>query len=366
MPGKKINYIGGDLELDLSLLAKPENNQYQDYFLLNEAKDHVLVSMGRDALKLALLTERLQPGDEVLVPSFLCMKIIDVLEELKLTYRLFDIGEQFEIVSSLLDLVSEKTKAVIFINYFGYSSPDFHLMEAIKGKNKNIAIILDYAQSLFAITQNVLKSSFVDYTITSLRKFLSLPDGAFLFSNKRAVGRKFILPQTRKAVFERGLGKVVKQYCLNLDYEETLLEKLYLDLVYESEKHFDLEKEIYSISALSYALLKRIDFEEVAAKRHQNAQYLYEHFDRTLLPKWDGKSVLLVVPILLREREHVRSALMKQNIYLPVHWPLDERIDRKRYSIAHSLSSRILGLVLDQRYGPEEMRYLVDHFKVAV
>ena len=72
------------------------------------------------------------------------------------------------------------------------------------------------------------------------------------------------------------------------------------------------------------------------------------------------------MPILLREREHVRSALMKQNIYLPVHWPLDERIDRKIYSIAHSLSSRILGLVLDQRYGPEEMRYLVDHFKVAV
>lgn len=364
MSGEKINYIGGDLELDLEFFSKPELNRHEEYFLFNKAKDYALVSMGRDALKLALLTEGLRAGDEVLIPSFLCVKVIDVLEELNLKYRLFNIEEGFEVVSDhLLSMISEKTKAVIFINYFGYSSPDFHLMETIKGKGKNIAIILDYAQALFSITEAVLKSPFVDYVVTSLRKFLPVPDGAFLIANKKQINQGAILQQTRRAVFERGLGKIVKNYYLNSAHQNISMEQLHLDLVCQSEKHFDLEQGVYGMSALSCELLKHIDFEVVATQRKKNTKYLYEHLDTAMLPKWDGKTVLLVVPVLLKNRDRVRSLLMKQNIYLPIHWPIDERIDREKHPVAHQLAERELGLVIDQRYGLEDMKYLTENFK---
>lgn len=364
MPSEKINSLGGDLELDMALLLKSERHSSQDYFRLDKAKDHAWVSLGRDALKLALMTEGLREGEEVLIPSFLCPKVIDVLEELKLTYRLFNISEAFKIDSGhLLDCLSSKTKAVIFINYFGYSLPDFHLMETLKGRNKNIAVILDYAQAHFSIAPDILESRFVDYIVTSLRKFMPLPDGALLIANRKPIDKRPILREPRKAVFKRGLGKVIKHAALEAVPSNPDVEKLHLDLIYSSEEDFNSEQGIHPISDFSCHLLKRIDWETVAERRRSNARYLYAHLDASLLPRWDGESVLLAIPIFLKNRDRVRSALMAHRIYLPVHWPLDERIDRGRYAAAHRLASEELSLVIDQRYDSEDMDYLAETLK---
>ena len=64
-------------------------------------------------------------------------------------------------------------------------------------------------------------------------------------------------------------------------------------------------------------------------------------------------------------RDALRRQLMAQRVFWPVHWSLPREIGVSEFSESHELSSRILGLPIDQRYGEEDMQTLVDRLIVA-
>jgi hypothetical protein len=66
--------------------------------------------------------------------------------------------------------------------------------------------------------------------------------------------------------------------------------------------------------------------------------------------------VPLFVPIYLENRNDVRKRMSQQEIYCPIHWPLENMPVKKGKEMAeHELS-----LIVDQRYGEKEMKHILD------
>ena len=75
---------------------------------------------------------------------------------------------------------------------------------------------------------------------------------------------------------------------------------------------------------------------------------------QTLLPV-DEDKVPLFVPIVLNNRDEVRKAMFRNEIFCPVHWPEDD-MGMKRGKL---MARTELSLIVDQRYGRKEMEEII-------
>lgn len=103
---------------------------------------------GTDALQIALMALGLQPGDEVITPSFTYIATVEVVALLRLKPIFVDVDETtFTInIDSLEQAISPKTKAIIPVHLYGQAAN----MEAILtiAKKHNIFVIEDNAQAI--------------------------------------------------------------------------------------------------------------------------------------------------------------------------------------------------------------------------
>ncbi|MBU1371206.1 MAG: DegT/DnrJ/EryC1/StrS family aminotransferase [Bacteroidetes bacterium] len=105
---------------------------------------------GTDALQIALMAIGLKPGDEVIIPAFAYVSVIEVVCLLGGIPVLVDIEDQyFQIDSSKIEeAITPLTKAIIPVHLFGQSG-DLQKIIAIANKHQ-IFVIEDNAQALGA------------------------------------------------------------------------------------------------------------------------------------------------------------------------------------------------------------------------
>ena len=105
---------------------------------------------GTDALQIALMALELQPGDEVIVPSFTYVAAAEVIALLGLTPVLVDVDPQtFNIDPRKIEgAISRNTKAVIAVHLFGQSCDMEPLLKI--AERYHLYVIEDNAQSIGA------------------------------------------------------------------------------------------------------------------------------------------------------------------------------------------------------------------------
>ncbi|HET8573637.1 MAG TPA: DegT/DnrJ/EryC1/StrS family aminotransferase [Edaphocola sp.] len=103
---------------------------------------------GTDALQIALMGLGLQPGDEVITPSFTYIATVEVVGLLRLTPVFVDVDKDtFNMnTKSLRKAVTPKTKAIIPVHLYGQCANMEEIL-AIAQEN-NIAVIEDNAQAI--------------------------------------------------------------------------------------------------------------------------------------------------------------------------------------------------------------------------
>jgi UDP-2-acetamido-2-deoxy-ribo-hexuluronate aminotransferase len=105
---------------------------------------------GTDALQIAMMALGLQPGDEVIVPSFTYVATAEVIGLLKLKPVLVDVDLQSYNVTrnNIEQAISAKTKAIVPVHLFGQCAD----MESILtlAKERNLYVIEDTAQAIGA------------------------------------------------------------------------------------------------------------------------------------------------------------------------------------------------------------------------
>ncbi|HEY6435106.1 MAG TPA: DegT/DnrJ/EryC1/StrS family aminotransferase, partial [Ignavibacteriaceae bacterium] len=154
----KPQYLSLKKELDEAILKVAESQ----YFILGPevesmerefceylgCKHAIGVSSGTDALLLALMAIDIQPGDEVIVPTYSFFATAGVVSRLNAKPVLTDIDPvTFNIdTEDVKRKITSKTKAIIPVHLYGQSADLETLMKI--AKEKNIFVIEDAAQAI--------------------------------------------------------------------------------------------------------------------------------------------------------------------------------------------------------------------------
>src|SRR5919205_1141977 len=103
---------------------------------------------GTDALQIAMMALDLQPGDEVITPSFTYIATTEVIALLRLTPVFVDVDPKtFCIdVEGIRKAITPKTKAIVPVHLYGQAAPMEEIMEI--AREHNLYVIEDNAQAI--------------------------------------------------------------------------------------------------------------------------------------------------------------------------------------------------------------------------
>ena len=144
-----------------------------------------------------------------------------------------------------------------------------------------------------------------------------------------------------------------------LDNQEEVSKELFLNQYNESGKILDEDYKNYSIDDESLKVIMGIDIEKIKKSRIKNAEVIYKKLKYNkhiefLIDEFNRQDGLLFVPIILEKeiRNLLRKYLIENKVYLPVHWPLDEKIN--------NIFEQELSLICDQRYDENQIQWYID------
>jgi dTDP-4-amino-4,6-dideoxygalactose transaminase len=113
-----------------------------------QVKHTIPCANGTDALQIAMMALGLQPGDEVITPSFTYIATTEVIALLKLTPVFVEVDEKTFCIdpAAIEKAITPKTKAIVPVHLYGQSAPMEEIM-AIAAKY-NLYVIEDNAQAI--------------------------------------------------------------------------------------------------------------------------------------------------------------------------------------------------------------------------
>jgi UDP-2-acetamido-2-deoxy-ribo-hexuluronate aminotransferase len=103
---------------------------------------------GTDALQIAMMALGLQPGDEVITPSFTFIATAEAIALLRLTPVFADVDKKTFCMdpADLEKIITSKTKAIVPVHLYGQSAPMDEIMAI--AKKHNLYVIEDSAQAI--------------------------------------------------------------------------------------------------------------------------------------------------------------------------------------------------------------------------
>ena len=309
---------------------------------LSTGKDMKLFAFGRTSLDYILKDINKAHG-VVYMPDYCCQSMIQPFIDngYRIKYYEVDLANEKYCIDP-----NEECDIFFAMSYFGYSSTnmDKYIQEF---KQKNTIVIED-------ITHRFLSGNkccnYSDYVFCSLRKWLPIISGSFcakmngrfiVSTSDYSINKEYVDTRTKAM-------KLKRQYIFGRINNKDEFIKLYS----KSNKQIGDYKDKL-IDNESLEILKKTDFNELKAKRRKNAilihEILAENHVSTL--KLQSKDVPLFVPIFLKslkQRNDLRDFAISHNIYLPIHWPIENQ--------PKSIQSDIeLSIICDQRYDIEEV-----------
>ena len=265
---------------------------------------------------------------EVLVPAFICDSVLKVLRYKHIKYDVYNLTEYLEPdISDINKNIRKNTKAIIVVNYFGFSKITNEIRDYCK--NKELILIEDNAHGFLSKINDKYLGSSGDISIFSFRKSVRIPNGAALVVNdKELINNKNKIYKFNKN--ERGLRYTIKKIsCLTEFYtgfEFNVLKKIKRNVMDVSEKD-NIENYLVDISKSSTSLLSKINnkFPQIAVNRitkyHSLIKYCQDKYKLSaLFPDLDTGICPYGIPFLSDERESIVKELNSIGIKSGV-WP---------------------------------------------
>ncbi|MBR4673564.1 MAG: hypothetical protein IKP00_03790 [Victivallales bacterium] len=310
--------IGGYIELDTYRLP-----------MLHESA--IALNCGRNALAYLLKARKIK---RLWIPKFICDSVTGVCGREGVPYTFYSVGVDF-LPSQEIRLGEDDW--FYFVNY--YSQFDNGKIAEYVAKYKRI--IVDHAQSYFQLPLPGID------TLYTCRKYFGVADGAILYTDA-----KLDVDFPRDESFER-------MHFLLGRFERTASE-FYSE--YAANNDLFATEPIKRMSKLTENLLHGIDYEQTKAVREQNYLYLHRCLKDINGLKLCERPGTFMYPLLLENGAEVRKNLLQKKIYIPTLWP-DVLEWCGENETEYQMAKNILPLPIDQRYGVEEMSYLVEEIK---
>lgn len=176
------------------------------------AEDVVLTTSCTDALELSALLLDLEPGDEVIVPSFTFVSTALAFARAGARLVFADIEDSYLSLDTELveGLITDRTKAIVTVHYAGIGGPVGRLRELAVDP---ISLIEDNAHGLFGIIDDEKLGTFGRFSALSFhetKNFSCGEGGALVVNEARDVDRARVLTDkgtNRKAFFDGEVDK---------------------------------------------------------------------------------------------------------------------------------------------------------------
>lgn len=335
-----ITKIGGEFEISPDLIKSCEGHRKNNMSFL--------FSSGRSALMAILETININAKPLIYLPYYICSSVVQACKNQKFSIEFYELDENFLFNIDHLDNI-KKNSSLLTVNYFGIVN-DNYLIEDIKNRRPDIITISDNVQSLWQCNNS--KSNF---SFTSLRKFISTPDGAIVYSKGVIYEPEKSVPEN-KFYKSKLLGSIAK-------YKKEK-DSIYLDYFTEGEKILNKEKKITRASRFSEYIFHNHNWQNLKNIRQYNYSKVYEIGSKIglnfVFPFSKGKSPLCV-PIFLENRDEIRNKLYDQNIFLPIHWPIEDY--NKSSKLSNKMAKHELSIIIDHRYSLNEINHQLNEIK---
>lgn len=288
-------------------------------------EDAIALNCGRNCLAYLFKSRGIK---KLKVPYFICNSIFNVCDREGVEKVYYHIGTDFKPTP---DLTLESDEWLYLVNLYGQLSND-----EIQGYvDKFGRVIVDQANDYFT---GPLPSVDTFYTC---RKWFGVADGAFLYTDE-ALAEEFPQDESYDRM-EFLLGR----------FERTANE-FYAG--YNVNNEFFIDQPIKRMSKLTRNLLHGIDYEFVEKRRKENFEFLQKHLGKR--NKLQLRSAAFMYPFMIDGGAMLRKKLQAEKIYIPTLWPTVFEVAESA-SLENQMAENILPLPIDQRYGIEEMEYMI-------
>ena len=162
------------------------------------AKHTITCANGTDALQIAMMALGLQPGDEVITPSFTYIATTEVIALLRLTPVFAEVDAKTFCMDpvALEKAITPKTKAIVPVHLYGHAAPMEEIMAI--AKKYDIYVIEDNAQAIgcnYTFTDSSKKKTGVIGHIGTTSFYPSknlggFGDGGAIFTNDDVLANK--------------------------------------------------------------------------------------------------------------------------------------------------------------------------------
>jgi len=298
-------------------------------------KNGVLLNTARNALEYILRS--IKGINLIYLPHFTCEVVLEPIKKLKLPYKFYHINQQLEIAD---EITLKDGEYIIVDNYYGIKDGYIQSLHKKYGNH----LIVDCAQSFFTSVSLGIK------TFYSARKFVGVADGGIAYLGNES-------------------GAELSIY--DVEPTETHSDHLYVRKEQGPEAGFKIyqanevkldNQPIRLMSDTTRQILESVDYDKMRRIRRDNFKLLHKALSQMNILSdicdIDECSVPLVYPFYCNNASEVRGMLRKNRIFTAQYWPNILR-ECSTDSVEYELTSNIVSLPVDQRYGEEDMNRII-------
>ena len=334
--------------------GKPVQNFAKNLSDYLGVKHTIPCANGTDALQIAMMALDLQPGDEVITPSFTYIATTEVIALLKLTPVFVDVDKATFCIDpkEIEKAITSKTKAIVPVHLYGHAANMEEIM-AIAIKH-NLYVIEDNAQAIgcnYTFSDGTVKKTGTIGTIGTTSFYPSKNLGAFgdggaIFTNNDSLAEK-----------------------LRMIANHGQKDRYYHDIVGCNSRLDSLQAAILNVK------LKHLD-EYIKARR--KAAAFYDHAfagnENITVPYTADYTnhVYHQYTILLQDadRNSLHKYLAEQNVPSMIYYPVPAHKQKMfaafggseyKMPVTDCLSERVISLPIHTELDEEQLQYITNH-----
>lgn len=370
IPFNKPYFIGTEIDFILDAIKRNSisgngfyTQQSHNFFAKKFAfENSLLTSSCTDALEMSSLAIDIQPGDEVILPSFTFVSTANAfaLRGAKLVFA--ECRSDFPNLdeSKLEALITNRTKAIVLVHYAGVACNMDTILNI--AKKYNLIVVEDAAHAITSKYNGKFLGGLGDFGTLSFHETKNITSGEgglLIVNNPNFISKTEIIWEKGTNRKDFSLGKVAK-------YEWLSLGSSFLP----SELN----------AAFLFAQLNKLD--EIQQKRKQSWNYYYDglsllekkgNIELPHIPEYaeHNAHLFFILCKSLKERNELLKFLNKRGIqaithYLPLHESpfYTEKHDGRILPNTQKFCDQILRLPMYYELKEEEQQYIIESIKI--
>lgn len=297
-----------------------------------------------------------------LLPAFTCESVLASFLDRGYDIHPYHIQKDLTIDWSLFrsNILRINPSVILVHSYFGFDTIKELRPHISELREHGITVIEDETQSMFSCKPLIN----ANYFVGSIRKWMPLPDGAFVTvpihlekENKELVAAKM------KAFIMKG------NWILNGIGEKRMFQQAFR----KAEGILNNCKQAFKMSSESREILVKTDLSKMKAIRRNNCKTLIDGIlnNPTLsnklrlpIPKMEKDDCPFHLPVLVKDsRKELQQYLAKNNIFATIIWACPDAYRNTIDDDSKYVYDHILCFHIDQRYNQSDMIRIIDTLK---